>query len=398
VNSRVVPGSADVVDWDLVRSAEELIPLLSESAEEAERLNRLPAVTIKALESAGMTRLTMPARLGGEQANLPTQFEVTRSLARGCGSASWVASLYAVCGYWASLFPDSVQDEVFTGPESRVAGISTPAGSLVPVDGGYTLNGQWAWNTGVLDATWNVVATLRATDDGGMMPYLALVPVSELTLLDDWHMSGMKGTGSVTSIARDVFVPAARTLPFPPLLGGEHASEANRHAVEYSYAVYPFLLTASIGTFMGMAQGALESFAERAASRATSFEDRTSQADSPVARLQTGEIAIMIESALALSRQVIASLHQHAAAGTPVPMEERVRVRAAVAYAIRQSTDAVAALARIGGATAFRLDLPVQRHLRDSLMLANHAVLNYEANVSVLGTLTLGSAPQTIFL
>lgn len=394
----VTPGSADYVDWDLVRSAEELVPLLRDNAEEAERLNRLPAASIKALEAAGMTRLTMPARLGGVQANLPTELEVTRVLARGDGSASWVMSLYAVCGYWASLFPDSVQREVFSGPGSRVAGISTPGGSLVPADGGYTLNGQWPWNTGVLDATWNVAATLRPTEDGGQMPYLALVPVSELTLLDDWQMSGMKGTGSVTSVARDVFVPAERTLPFPPLLSGEHASEANRDAVEYSYAVYPFLLTASIGPFIGMAQGALETFAGRAAGRAVSFEDRTPQAASPVARVQVGEIAIMIESALALSRSVTASLHQHAVEGTPVSVEERVRVRAATAYAIRQSADAIIALARTGGASAFRLDQSGQRHLRDVMMLANHAVLNYEANVSVLGALTLGSAPETIFL
>jgi alkylation response protein AidB-like acyl-CoA dehydrogenase len=388
----------DYVDWDLVGSAEELVALLLDNAEEGERRNRLPADSIKALDAAGMTRLTMPARLGGVQANLPTQFEVTRTLARGDGSASWVTSLYMVCGYWASLFPDSVQAEVFTGPGSRVAGISTPAGTLLPAEGGYTLNGQWPWNTGVLDATWNVVATLRPLDDGGMMPYLALVPVSELELLDDWHMSGMKGTGSVTSIARDVFVPEARTLPFPPLLGGQHASAANKDAVEYSYAVYPFLLSASIGTFVGMAQGALESFTRRAAGRMTSFEDPTPQAASQVARVQVGEVAIMIESALALSRQVIASLHQHAVAGTPVPVEERVRVRAAVAYVVRQSADAVLALARISGATAFRLDMPGQRHLRDITMLANHALLNYEANVSVLGTLTLGRTPETIFL
>jgi 3-hydroxy-9,10-secoandrosta-1,3,5(10)-triene-9,17-dione monooxygenase len=389
---------AGYVDWDLVRSAEELVSLLRDNAEEGERGNRLPDASIKALEAAGMTRLTMPRRLGGVQANLPTQFEVTRTLARGDGSASWVMSLYVVCGYWASLFPDTVQKEVFSGPGSRVAGISTPAGTLVPADGGFTLNGQWAWNTGVLDASWNVVATLRPLDDGGMMPYLALVPVSELELLDDWHMSAMKGTGSVTSVAHDVFVPEARTLPFPPLLSGQHASVANKDAVEYSYAVYPFLLTASIGTFIGMAQGALESFTGRAAGRATSFEDPTPQAASPVARVQVGEAAIMIESALALSRQVIASLHEHAAEGTPVSVEERLRVRAATVYAIRQASDAVVALARISGATAFRVDMPGQRHLRDLTMLANHALLNYEANLSVFGQLTLGSTPETIFV
>ena len=198
----------DDVDWDLVRAAGELLPLLRENAVEAERLRRLPTSTIAALEERGLTRLTTPKQFGGLQANLPTEFEVVRTLATACGSTSWVVALYALCGYWAALFPDAVQEEVFSGPGSRVAGISSPAGTLVPADGGYTLNGRWPWNTGVLDATWNVVATLLPHDDGSMEPYLALVPVTDLRTLDDWHTSAMQGTGSVTSVAQNVFVPA----------------------------------------------------------------------------------------------------------------------------------------------------------------------------------------------
>jgi 3-hydroxy-9,10-secoandrosta-1,3,5(10)-triene-9,17-dione monooxygenase len=394
----MVPDRADTVDWDVVRSAAELVPLLRENAAEAERLSRLPAANIEALENAGLTRLTTPRRLGGLQANGPTEFEVTRTLARGCGSTSWVVALYALCGFWAALFPDSVQEEVFAGPGARVAGISTPGGSLVPVDGGYLLNGEWPWNTGVLDATWNVVATLRPDDEAGMVPYLALVPVSELTLLDDWQMSAMQGTGSVTSRARDVFVPAARAVPFLLLLSGQHASDANRGVTEYSYAVFPFLLAASAGTLVGMAQGALESFADRAASRAVSFEDAGRQSASPVAQFQAGEAAMQIESALALGREAMASLHRHAARGTEMTVEERVRLRAVVAYITRLSADAATALSRIGGATAHRLDVPGQRETRNAAMLSNHALLNYEANLSVLGALTLGKPPQTIFL
>jgi alkylation response protein AidB-like acyl-CoA dehydrogenase len=394
----IVTERADVVDWALVRSAEKLVPLLRENAAEAERLNRLPTANVEALERVGLTRLTTPKRLGGLQANGPTEFEVARTLARGCGSTSWVVSLYALCGFWASLFPDSTQEEVFTGPGARVAGISTPAGTLVQVEGGYVLNGEWPWNTGVLDATWNVLATLRPGDDGGMTPYLALVPVDELSLLDDWRMSGMKGTGSVTSVARDVFVPAARAMPFVPLLSGEHASHANRGVVEYSYAVYPFLLAASAGTLVGMAQGALESFADRAGQRATSFEDMGRQSVSPVAKFQVGEIAMQIESALALGRQAMASLHQHAVQGSAMPVEERLRLRAVVAYVTRLSADAATALSRIGGATAFRPDILGQREERNAAMLSNHALLNYEANLSVFGALKLGNDPQTVFL
>jgi 3-hydroxy-9,10-secoandrosta-1,3,5(10)-triene-9,17-dione monooxygenase len=388
----------DDVDHGVVRAAEELLPLLREHAAEAERLRRLPSATVEALEKHGLTRLTTPKRFGGLQVNLPTEFEVVRTIAKACGSTSWVVALYALCGYWASLFPDAVQEEVFSGPDARVAGISTPAGTLTPTDGGYVLNGQWPWNTGVLDATWNVLATLRPHEDGSMEPYLVLVPTSAMTTLDDWHTSAMQGTGSVTSVASNVFVPVERALSFPPLLGGHHASEANRDRTEYSYAVYPFLLAASLGTPIGMAQGALAAFLDRAPKRSASFEDPRPQSASPVAHLLVGEISLTIESALAIARNTIAGLHQHAIDGSEVSVRERVEARAAVAYATRLSAQAATDDDSIGGASAIRLDAVSQRQHRDVTMLANHALLNYEANVALLGSVISGNEPETVFL
>lgn len=390
--------SADPVDRALVRRTEDLLPLLRANAAEAERLRRLPAANVEALQGIGATRLTMPARFGGLQANLPTQFEVIRTIARGCGSSSWVAALYTVCGWWASLFPDQVQEEVFSSPDVRVAGIVSPLGTLVPAEGGFVLNGTWAWNTGVLDAQWDVVATLRPHDDGSMEPYLVIVPTSDMEVQDDWFMSGMQGTGSNSSVARDVFVPAERAMPFPPLLGGNHASVANRDVLEYSYAVFPFLLSNSFGTPIGMAQGALESFLERAPKRRISFEDVGLQSTSPVAQLQVAEISMKIDAALAIARQAASSLHRQAAEGTPVGTGERVRTRAAVAYTTRLSAEVTTDLARIGGASAFGLDVAGQRFHRDATMLGNHAYLNYEANLGLLGSTLMGHEPQSLFL
>ncbi|QIQ01496.1 acyl-CoA dehydrogenase family protein [Streptomyces liangshanensis] len=391
----VVSGT---VDRKAVASAEGLLPLLRSNAAEAERGKRLPAANVEALEAAGLTRLTTPARFGGSQASLATEFEVTRTLATACGSTAWVTALYALCGYWASLFPDSVQEEVFADPGARVAGISTPAGTLAPVDGGFVLNGRWPWNTGVLDSTWNVLATLLPQDDGSMAPYLVLVPTPEMTVLDDWNMSGMGGTGSNTSVATDLFVPAERAVFFPPLLAGAHASDANRGEVEYSYAVFPFLLLASAGTLLGMAQGALRSFLERAPGRATSFEDFAPQSASPVAQYQVGEIDMLIKSALAFARDAVDLVQGHAVAGTDMTPEERVHVRATVAYVTRCSTEAATKLSRIGGASAFGLDVAGQRMNRDLAVLSNHALLNYEANLGLLGSSLMGNPVESVFL
>ncbi|MFI1761441.1 acyl-CoA dehydrogenase family protein [Streptomyces sp. NPDC020800] len=117
---------SDHVDHALVRSVEELLPMLRGNAADAERLRRLPSAGIEALEALGVTRLTAPRRFGGLQVNAATEFEVVRTIARACGSTSWVMALYALCGYWASLFPDPVQELVFSGPGARVAGVSAP--------------------------------------------------------------------------------------------------------------------------------------------------------------------------------------------------------------------------------------------------------------------------------
>jgi 3-hydroxy-9,10-secoandrosta-1,3,5(10)-triene-9,17-dione monooxygenase len=386
------------VDRNTVEAAEKLLPLLKKNAAEAERAKHLPAANIEALEAAGLTRLTTPARFGGLQASLATEFEVTRTIATACGSTAWVTALYALCGYWASLFPDPVQEQVFSDPGARVAGVSTPAGTIEPANGGFLLNGSWPWNTGVLHSTWNVLATLHPQENGSMAPYLVLVPTREMTVLDDWNMSGMSGTGSNTSVATDVFVPTERAMFFPPLLAGTHASNLNRGEVEYSYAVFPFLLLASAGTLVGMAQGALQSFLERAPNRATSFENLEPQATSLVIQYQIGEIDMLIKSALALVRDAISTVQQHASEGSGMTPQDRIDVRAAVAYVTRCSTKAATNLSRIGGASAFRLDVTGQRMNRDLAVLSNHALLNYEANLGLLGASLVGNPVESFFL
>ena len=56
------------------------------------------------------------------------------------------------------------------------------------------------------------------------------------------------------------------------------------------------------------------------------------------------------------------------------------------------------AASRMAGASSFSLGVVGQRHMRDAVMLANHALLNYEANVGILGSLVAGNEPKSFFL
>ena len=166
----------------------------------------------------------------------------------------------------------------------------------------------------------------------------------------------------------------------------------------YSYAVFPFLLSLSYGTPIGMARVHSRRCADRAGSRRTSFDDLTPQVEDPITQLQVAEAEMQIECALALARATTGTIHAHAQDGVPLDRGGQIRARANVAYTTRLSLRAVQSLHEMSGASAGALDAPIGRYLRDSSLLANHAFLNYEAHLRLPGSHLLGTESETIFL
>ena len=103
------------------------------------------------------------------------------------------------------LFPDAVQDEVFSHPDVRVSALLSPTATAVRSDGGVVVNGQWHFNSGALHGHWDIVNAITTTAEGAAEPIIALIPMSELEVIDDWDTTGLRGTGSVTTVAKEVF-------------------------------------------------------------------------------------------------------------------------------------------------------------------------------------------------
>jgi alkylation response protein AidB-like acyl-CoA dehydrogenase len=205
----------------LVERITALVPALRRSAPEAEQARRIPAATLDMLDDTGVFRMMAPRRVGGEEADFDTQCRALAEVARGCPSASWVATIYSAMVWVASTYPDEAQDEVFAAGVPRIAGVFSPTGTAVRLDGGLLLNGRWPFNTGCHGAQWTVIVALVNTASGDPVPSCLLVRSAELTVLDDWYASGMAGTGSNTVVAKDVFVPAHRALLLPDMAEGQ---------------------------------------------------------------------------------------------------------------------------------------------------------------------------------
>jgi len=78
------------------------------------------AENIEAIRDAGLLSLMRPKRYGGLQTDIRTKLEVSRELARGCGSTAWSVSLLNVCTWFAALWPEQAQDDIWR--DSRTTG------------------------------------------------------------------------------------------------------------------------------------------------------------------------------------------------------------------------------------------------------------------------------------
>src|SRR5207248_349585 len=149
---------------------------------------------------------------------------------------------------------------------------------------------------GALHSKWQIVLAMAPTPDGASMwPVMALVPVSELQIQDDWFTSGLRGTGSVTTAADGVRVPAARVLPMPLILQEQYATQANLASPVWRA---PMMATGSscfVGAATGMAQAALAGFLENVPNRKITYTAYENQAEAPVTHFQAAEASYLVD-------------------------------------------------------------------------------------------------------
>jgi alkylation response protein AidB-like acyl-CoA dehydrogenase len=245
---------------ELVRRASDLVPLLRKNAAWSEENRRISDSSIEALTDAGIFRMRVPARYGGYESDTRTLVDVGAELGRADGSTSWTTSVYWIPTWMAGLFPDEVQDEVFSTPDVRVCGTLSPTAMAAPADGGIVVNGRWGFITGAWHADWQEVIAVLVPPEGEPYPVMALVPISDLTIVDDWHTTGMTGTGSVSTVAENVFIPSARVLPLPAVLQGQSASVLNAGSPVWRAPLLPVAAASSVGTVLGLARGAKDAF------------------------------------------------------------------------------------------------------------------------------------------
>ncbi len=222
--------SADETSTEqLLAAVEELGPLWRQRMAEHDRSSTFPYENLAEATEAGLNRLTVPKEYGGFGYWLPGNFSgLYRLLERMAYWDTNTAQLLQVHNHAAGIiafhsspsqrdrFLPEIVDGAYLaslGSEAHLYenGAEALASELTAVEGGYRLTARKAFASVAATAKYLMVwcAVEGDTAYAGRMVF-AVVPTDApgVTLLDDWHMLGMRSTVSCSVSFQDVFVPA----------------------------------------------------------------------------------------------------------------------------------------------------------------------------------------------
>jgi 3-hydroxy-9,10-secoandrosta-1,3,5(10)-triene-9,17-dione monooxygenase len=373
---------------------DDLLPKLRERAQLAEDQRQVPYETISELDEVGFFKLLQPEQWGGLQADPTYFYEAVRRLASACGSTGWISSIIGVHNWHLALFDQKAQDEVWgDDPSVRVSSSYAPMGAGTVVDGGYLVSGAWQWSSGSEHATWAflggpVIKDGRPVDFGSF-----LIPRTEYTIDDVWHVVGLKGTGSNTVVVKDVFVPSHRFLSYKAMNDGTAGGYQNNTAPVYKMpwgTMHPTTISAPI---VGMAYGAYAAHVEHQGKRVRAAFAGEKGKDDPFAKVRIAEAASDIDAAW---RQLIGNVGDEYAllqAGKEIPFALRAAARRDQVRATARSIASIDLLFESAGATALVTSAPLQRFWRDAHAGRVHAANEPERAYMIFGNNEFGLPP-----
>ncbi|MEV4874881.1 acyl-CoA dehydrogenase family protein [Streptomyces cyaneofuscatus] len=383
---------------NVLKSVREIVPRLRANGLESENRRWIVQENIDLLEAAGVFRIAVPKRFGGLDLSLKEQVEILTEISRGCGSTGWVSVAWVSSAWMATLYPLKAQEEIFEGGSVRISGGFTPTAKMTATEGGYLLTGAWRFNSGVRGAHWDLLAAELEHPDGTVEEVFAMVPVEQLAIADDWHVSAASATGSSTSSATDLFVPAHRVVTSEEAVLGTSGGSSVTGSEGRDYGLISYVVAESVAAYIGMARGAYEEFTAGVNGKPLAYSSVTDQAQHPLTQIQVALAHGKIEAAQALSDTYLTLLQERADAGEQPTWDEKAEVRGKAGVAILLTKEALEALHSISGAGALSRKAHFQRFYRDLQGLSRHGLMAPNMGLEVHGRTLLGLDPDSLYL
>ena len=198
-----------------------LLPEIAARAEETEQARRLPADLAAKLAEAGAFNLSKPASLGGLELEPLDFLKIVATVAEADASAGWCVMIAVTSTLGAAYMPEPAAREIFGADDVVTGGVFAPMGKAEDKGDYYLLSGQWQWGSGSANCSWLGGGAmifkdgeLQKFDNGAPYHRMLFFPAQQASLIDSWHVAGLKGTGSGDFSVEGIKVPKDRSVSF----------------------------------------------------------------------------------------------------------------------------------------------------------------------------------------
>lgn len=259
-----------------------------------------PEHSMRALADAGLLGLHVPIRLDGHEQGLLALAVISETIARGCASSALCYAMHCVgtaviTAKATKYHEDRYLQRIAEGRHITTLALSEsgtgahfylPQTHLERSDSNFTINGTKQFVTNGSHADSYVISTKASTPEADTGEFSCLVMeagADGMTWLEQWHGFGMRGNSSRALKLEKVQVPIEN------LLGREGDQ------IWYIFEVVaPYFLIAMAGTYVGVAQAALDITLNHLQSRQYEHSADT-LADVSVLQYKVAEMSMAVE-------------------------------------------------------------------------------------------------------
>jgi alkylation response protein AidB-like acyl-CoA dehydrogenase len=378
-------------DLELVERARSLQEVIRSKSASSDEHRRVAEEVVEALQKAGLFHISIPKHLGGGGGNFRTFIDAVSEVARADGGTGWACALLNVCTWFATLFSERAQQEVFgKTPGTRVCGIFTLPSKCERVEGGYRMTGEWGYGSGSLHAQWAILGIkLGDNPDGSPIPGLSLVPMTDLKIRDTWFVAGMRGSGSNTIVAEDIFVPDYRIQSYGDMAAEKYAREWQDEP-NYHASFIPVAEIVLVAAQIGLARAAIDITLKKGATKAVAYTVFAQAKDSPAHQIGLAEAASDVDAAYLLVARACADIDKAALRRERLDMTTRARIRMDTGRSAKLCREAINRLLSVNGAASFATVNPLQQIWRDSEVASRHAFVHPEMASLIYGRALFG--------
>lgn len=361
---------------------ETMLDEVARRRDEFARKRHIPADMIAEFKKAGIYRAATPRKFGGDALPPSSFLRMIERISEVDASAGWVASFGSALVYLAAL-PLQTQAVLYEqGPDVSFAGGLFPVQKAQRTDAGWDVSGHWRFSSGCKGADIIGVGISGGEETNGK-PRTALLRPDQVEIVENWDVIGLNGTGSHDLRVDGATVPDEWTF----VRGGEPTVDEPLY--RYPAIAYAAQVLAVVN--LGAGRAALDYAIETGSGR-SGITGAPKLADRAYYRIDIAKAEAELRSAKAFFYEISDEVYASVEAGDQATAKQTAMLRLSATHLAKCGAKAVQTAYSLSGTAAIYDAHPMQRYLRDAMVVTQHAFLG-DGTYDGAGAVFMGLPP-----